>query len=245
MTEKQTDSAASVEPSPPLSMLLMRAGRIASFDAAKGWPDALTFGELAALQYPEEGSASGNGLGPSYKSLKQLDFFDCLNNFVKRGDVQAVKVDRPMPIQSLDAGPLEMWPCDAIDRPAAVAFLNAIHEEPGELVWEWLGMEWHPTQTPESAGSERPRKTANRQTGRRDRLRVAMESGLQAYRDRHKAEPTSGDLFDWMGEHDGTGVITEYTDEYLWWKPSEGPEKKIDRKAFAKRMTAIWANSPR
>jgi hypothetical protein len=136
-------------------MLLMRAGRIAGFDAAKGWPDALTFGELAALQYPEEGSASGCGLGPSYKSLKQTDFWELLNAFEKRGDVQAVKVDRPA------LGDLsEMWPCDAIDRPAAVAFLNAIHEEPCELVREWLGMYWQLAHVPKNAGSEKPEPPA-------------------------------------------------------------------------------------
>lgn len=139
---------------PPPSLLLMRAGRIAFFDAAKGWPDALTFGELAALQYPEEGSASGAGMSPSYKSPKQTDFWDLLNAFEKRGDVQAVKVDRPMPVQSLDAGPLAMWPCDAIERPAAAGFLKFIQEEPSEYVREWLGKEWQATPSPESAGSE-------------------------------------------------------------------------------------------
>jgi len=151
MTEKKTDSAARMDLLPPLTMLLMRAARIAGFDAANGWPDALTFNELAALQYPEEGSASGCGMGPSYKSLKQLDFWELLNAFEKRGDVQAVKVDRPMPVQVLDGGPLAKWPCDAIERPAAVTFLKSIHEEPGEFVREWLGSEWQPTQAPESA----------------------------------------------------------------------------------------------
>lgn len=147
MTEKQTDSATSGDPLPPLSMLLIRAARIASFDAAEGWPDALTFDELAALQYPEEGRADGLGLAPSRENPKQTDFFNCLNNFVKRGDVQAVKVDRP----ALGGG---VWPCDAIDRPAAVAFLRGIHEEPGELVRAWLGREWQPAPATESAASQ-------------------------------------------------------------------------------------------
>jgi len=126
--------------------------------------------------------------------------------------------------------------------PAAVAaWLHATVPdfEPPALVRAWLGADWQAAPKPE------PRKKAKRQTERRDRLRVAMEAGLIAYRERHKTEPTAGDLFEWLGPHDETGAVTEYTEEFLWWKPSEGPEKKIDRKAFAKRMTNIRANPPR
>jgi hypothetical protein len=147
MTEKQTDSAASMDPLPPLSMLLMRAGRIAGFDGREGWPDAFTPKELAALQYDDKD--------------KQGDLIALLTPMIYRHEIESVTVMRP-PIFWIGGVPetYKEVPEPGIERPAAAAFLNAIHEEPGELVREWLGSDWQPAPPPKKAGSEKPEPPA-------------------------------------------------------------------------------------
>lgn len=134
-----------------IGLLLLRAARIANFDAAQGWPDALTLDELAALQYPEEGAASGTGLGPSHDRPNQTDFYGLLAIFAKRGEAAAVKVDRPMP-GAMD----DKWPCDALGRPALKGILQSAGLLPSELVGAWLGTDWQATPSPADWGSLSP-----------------------------------------------------------------------------------------
>ena len=145
MTEKKTDyfaSGVSLPPLPAVSMQLMRAGRIAGFDGRDGWPQAFTPKELAALQYPDDKD-------------KQNDLIALLTPMIYRHEIESVTVMRP-PLFWIGGVPetYKEIPEPAITRLAAIAFLNGINEEPGELVREWLGREWQPAQAPESAGSE-------------------------------------------------------------------------------------------
>ncbi len=144
-----------------IGLLLMRAARIANFDAAQGWPDALTLDELAALQYPEEGAASGMGMGPSHDRPNQTDFCGLLAIFAKQA-AATVKVDRPMP-GAMD----DKWPCDALERPALKGILQSAGLLPSELVGAWLGTDWQATPSPAKDG---------RQTGKQEEQIQTIEA---------------------------------------------------------------------
>lgn len=99
----------------------------------------------------------------------------------------------------------------------------------------WLSFEAQP----------RGKKAAKRSGSRLDRLAVAMEAGLKAYRAKYKADPTAGDLWDWLAEHDETGTIEEITHENkIVWRTSKGALKDTTRKAFENRLTGIRARNP-
>ena len=72
------------------AMLLQQAARHARFAAAGGWPDVLTIGELAALQYPHDDTPEGK----KRARLQQRDFYAMVSNAVKASELTAEVVRR-------------------------------------------------------------------------------------------------------------------------------------------------------
>jgi hypothetical protein len=248
MTETTTKSAA---------RLLTEAAGIARFPAADGWPPELLPGELAALMAGCRRTDDRKRYDVEYRLIA---------TGIKGGKLQTVTVLRPPSLADTfmavrrarepgNSGWATNWDSDAprrieqiprevelrevqaIDRASCRTWLDAIEEPAGEYVRAWLG---DTCPEPAKAAASKP----ERATERRDRLAVAIGAALNALRGKLKTEPTAGDVFDYLADHDETGIIEDSNDSFLWWKTSYGGSGKTSRKALANRLTGIKRKSP-
>lgn len=72
------------------AMLLQQAARHARFAAAAGWPEVLTPGELAALQYPHDDTPEGK----KRARVQQRDFYTLAASAIKAGELAAESAQR-------------------------------------------------------------------------------------------------------------------------------------------------------
>ena len=127
--------APELEPLPRVTMLMMEAGELASFDGRMGWPDAFTPKELAALQYPDDKAAQGRLIA-------------MLTPVIYRGEIEAVTVMRASPVGvfALEAGapvaPARKFSEPAVQRQAARDFLRGVDVDPSKHVRAWFGDTW-------------------------------------------------------------------------------------------------------
>lgn len=85
-----------------------------------------------------------------------------------------------------------------------------------------------------------------KQKGSCDRLAMAIIQGLAAHKDKYGIIPTANTLFEWLPDHDETGVIhsMEPDGEHLLWVKGDGGLKDISRKGFANRLSNIKNKYP-
>jgi hypothetical protein len=229
--------APPMSPLPRVTMRMMEAGDLAGFDARNGWPDAFTPKELAALQYPGDRPAQGRLIA---MLAPRLDV-----------DIPAVTVMRysPVGIIDLDRPNLEPWPEypeGAVERGPAAHFLDDIGEEPSRYVMAWFESEGAGMKRGNDTPAIRPKKSRPKdgKKAKPDRLDVAMQAGLLAYRAKHKTTPTADAFFDWLPEHDETGSIVDANEFQIWWKKGDSDDKPIKRKTFRTRFARIKDENP-
>lgn len=218
------------------------------------WPESVTPGELAAAQYPCDHTTA-----PEARKLprrKQRDLAALAKAAIDAGELPTVPAVRqvsamakaietrnswvmggPRSVTRLVRVPAGFREVQAIERGPCRIWLDAIGKPPGEYVRAWLG---DTCPEPAKAAASKP----ERATERRDRLAVAIGAALNALRGKLKTEPTTGDVFDYLADHDETGIIEDSNDSFLWWKTSDGGSGKTSRKALANRLTGIKRKSP-
>jgi len=247
--------------------LLLRAQRRRRVQSLETWPDSLTPDELACLQYPWEGTPAEKRKAVSL----QREMAGLLRAAIQDGEIESVSVpvavpiyeDRtdflaihrsggigrrsgaglmrygdPMPTVRTEVGE-QTKEIPTLTRPGCAAWFRQENEIPSVHIQAWLA-----TKEERQEVGETESKKAKGNDRRRDRLTVAIEAGLKAYRAKHKTEPTAADLWDWLVNHDDTAIIQDATDDKLVWVTSRGTMKDTLRKSFANRMTAIKANNP-
>ncbi len=229
--------APPMAPLPRVTMLMMEAGDLAGFDARNGWPDAFTPKELAALQYPGDRPAQSRLIAMLAPRLEV--------------DIPAVTVMRHSPVGIIDLDrpnpePWPKYPEGAVERGPAARFLDDIGEEPSRYVMAWFESEGAGMKRgnhPPAIRPKRPRPKDGKKA-KPDRLDVAMQAGLLAYRKKHNTTPTADAFFEWLPDHDETDGIGDSDDEKLWWKKADGNLKPITRKSFAHRYKRIKDENP-
>lgn len=226
---------------------------MAGFDHECGWPEELEEGNLAALMAGGRTGAYRKGCARWCRMiagairggvLEAREVVEVLHSPINR--FAPIPMTRD-PWLSQDAGhsrpdesKQETCTRRFITRPNFASWLRRIEETPSEHVQAWLI-------SGEPMPAVAPTKTArnqNRNAVRMDRLAVAIEAGMKAYRAKHKTTPTAGDLWDWLGEHDDTGIIEETTLNKIVWHTSGGKLKDTSRKSFGNRLPRMRKRNP-
>ncbi|MCB4360923.1 hypothetical protein [Quatrionicoccus australiensis] len=76
---------------------------------------------------------------------------------------------------------------------------------------------------------------------RTDGLSLAMQAGIVAYREKHRAEPSARALFDFIANHDETNNIEEFDadKDKLTWRRADGGLSDTTFKSFQGRFTNL------
>lgn len=215
--------------------------------SATDWPGALVPEDLAALQFPQ--------CDDDQKAL-----LGCIRDAVRRGDIQTIPITtrcdclpgrRPPTVSSnlreylreVDAG-RQSVEVKAIEAEAFSALLscNGI-DEPSEHVAAWFrrmgSIPAAKSRSSEPASEDVGQAVKEGPRKKNDGLSHAIDAGLIGYCKKHGTDPTDRALFDWLADHDDTGIIIELDRDAdkITWRRQDGGLSDTSFKSFQHRMT--------